>query len=97
MAEAETNLAINVLPGALSESFEVQGRGRTSVGYVYFYFLQSHCVFTVFLSLFRSFLAPVRLLHLKDFACTNLFNYSCYTANKSIYGTFRYLNRKHEA
>ncbi|ONM38255.1 elongation factor family protein [Zea mays] len=28
MAEAETNLAINVLPGPLSESYEVQGRGE---------------------------------------------------------------------
>ncbi|KAG4967823.1 hypothetical protein JHK87_033474 [Glycine soja] len=31
MAEAETNLAINVLPG-LSESFEVQGRGELQLG-----------------------------------------------------------------
>ncbi|KAJ6850885.1 uncharacterized protein M6B38_262085 [Iris pallida] len=31
-AEAETNLAINVLPGALSESFEVQGRGELQLG-----------------------------------------------------------------
>ncbi|KAL5998790.1 hypothetical protein ACLOJK_009738 [Asimina triloba] len=28
MAESETNLAINVLPGLLSESYEVQGRGE---------------------------------------------------------------------
>ncbi|WVZ03115.1 hypothetical protein V8G54_023921 [Vigna mungo] len=32
MAEAETNLAINVLPG-LSESFEVQGRGELQLGF----------------------------------------------------------------
>uniref|UniRef100_A0ACD5W384 Uncharacterized protein n=4 Tax=Avena sativa TaxID=4498 RepID=A0ACD5W384_AVESA len=32
MAEAETNLAINVLPGQLSESFEVQGRGELQLG-----------------------------------------------------------------
>ncbi|KAJ1689756.1 hypothetical protein LUZ63_013911 [Rhynchospora breviuscula] len=32
MAEAETNLAINVLPGPLSESFEVQGRGELQLG-----------------------------------------------------------------
>ncbi|EXB54132.1 GTP-binding protein TypA/BipA-like protein [Morus notabilis] len=31
MAEAETNLAINVIPG-LSESFEVQGRGELQLG-----------------------------------------------------------------
>ncbi|KAE9620706.1 hypothetical protein Lal_00019708 [Lupinus albus] len=31
MAEAETNLAINVLPG-ISESFEVQGRGELQLG-----------------------------------------------------------------
>ncbi|XP_043689348.1 50S ribosomal subunit assembly factor BipA [Telopea speciosissima] len=31
MAEAETNLAINVLPG-LSDSFEVQGRGELQLG-----------------------------------------------------------------
>lgn len=31
MAEAETNLAINVLPG-LSESYEVQGRGELQLG-----------------------------------------------------------------
>lgn len=31
MAEAETNIAINVLPG-LSESFEVQGRGELQLG-----------------------------------------------------------------
>ncbi|PQP97878.1 GTP-binding protein TypA/BipA homolog [Prunus yedoensis var. nudiflora] len=30
-AEAETNLAINVLPG-LSESYEVQGRGELQLG-----------------------------------------------------------------
>ncbi|KAF8766314.1 hypothetical protein HU200_007831 [Digitaria exilis] len=32
MAEAETNLAINVLPGPLSESYEVQGRGELQLG-----------------------------------------------------------------
>lgn len=32
LAEAETNLAINVLPGQLSESFEVQGRGELQLG-----------------------------------------------------------------
>ncbi|XP_058100650.1 uncharacterized protein LOC131245306 [Magnolia sinica] len=32
MAEAETNLAINVLPGLLSESYEVQGRGELQLG-----------------------------------------------------------------
>jgi len=31
MAEAETNLAINVIPG-LSESYEVQGRGELQLG-----------------------------------------------------------------
>jgi hypothetical protein len=31
-AEAETNLAINVLPGPLSESYEVQGRGELQLG-----------------------------------------------------------------
>ncbi|MQL98760.1 hypothetical protein Taro_031475, partial [Colocasia esculenta] len=31
-AEAETNLAINVLPGALSDSYEVQGRGELQLG-----------------------------------------------------------------
>lgn len=31
-AESETNLAINVLPGPLSESFEVQGRGELQLG-----------------------------------------------------------------
>ena len=31
LAEAETNLAINVIPG-LSESFEVQGRGELQLG-----------------------------------------------------------------
>lgn len=36
MAEAETNLAINVLPGPLSESYEVQGRGELQLGkYMY--------------------------------------------------------------
>lgn len=38
MAEAETNLAINVLPG-LSESYEVQGRGELQLGAL---FLTSH-------------------------------------------------------
>jgi len=38
MAEAETNLAINVLPGALSESFEVQGRGELQLGMFIFIF-----------------------------------------------------------
>lgn len=32
MAEAETNLAINVLPGPMSESYEVQGRGELQLG-----------------------------------------------------------------
>ncbi|XP_039119771.1 50S ribosomal subunit assembly factor BipA [Dioscorea cayenensis subsp. rotundata] len=32
MAEAETNLAINVLPGPLSDSYEVQGRGELQLG-----------------------------------------------------------------
>ncbi|KAK1269461.1 hypothetical protein QJS04_geneDACA008247 [Acorus gramineus] len=32
MAEAETNLAINVLPGVISDSFEVQGRGELQLG-----------------------------------------------------------------
>ncbi|KAG9446813.1 hypothetical protein H6P81_012941 [Aristolochia fimbriata] len=32
MAEAETNLAINVLPGPTSESYEVQGRGELQLG-----------------------------------------------------------------
>ncbi|CAA7410165.1 unnamed protein product [Spirodela intermedia] len=32
MAEAETNLAINVLPGLLSDSYEVQGRGELQLG-----------------------------------------------------------------
>ncbi|XP_020265139.1 uncharacterized protein LOC109840784 isoform X3 [Asparagus officinalis] len=32
MAEAETNLAINVLPGVLSDSYEVQGRGELQLG-----------------------------------------------------------------
>lgn len=32
LAEAETNLAINVLPGALSDSYEVQGRGELQLG-----------------------------------------------------------------
>ncbi|KAG6526900.1 hypothetical protein ZIOFF_008987 [Zingiber officinale] len=32
LAEAETNLAINVLPGQVSESFEVQGRGELQLG-----------------------------------------------------------------
>lgn len=31
MAETETNLAINVIPG-MSESFEVQGRGELQLG-----------------------------------------------------------------
>lgn len=31
LAEAETNLAINVIPG-LSESYEVQGRGELQLG-----------------------------------------------------------------
>ncbi|XP_072968028.1 uncharacterized protein [Typha angustifolia] len=31
-AESETNLAINVLPGPLSESYEVQGRGELQLG-----------------------------------------------------------------
>ena len=31
MAEAETNLAINVLPG-LAETYEVQGRGELQLG-----------------------------------------------------------------
>jgi predicted membrane GTPase involved in stress response len=31
MAEAETNLALNVLPG-MSETFEVQGRGELQLG-----------------------------------------------------------------
>lgn len=31
LAEAETNLAINVIPG-MSESFEVQGRGELQLG-----------------------------------------------------------------
>lgn len=34
MAEAETNLAINVLPGALSDSYEVQGRGELQLGLI---------------------------------------------------------------
>ena len=34
MAEAETNLAINVLPGPLSESYEVQGRGELQLGLI---------------------------------------------------------------
>ncbi|XP_078428306.1 elongation factor family protein [Wolffia australiana] len=32
MAESETNLAINVLPGLLSDSYEVQGRGELQLG-----------------------------------------------------------------
>ncbi|CAL9132509.1 unnamed protein product [Musa textilis] len=32
LAEAETNLAINVLPGQLSDSYEVQGRGELQLG-----------------------------------------------------------------
>ncbi|XP_068664454.1 uncharacterized protein [Aristolochia californica] len=32
MAEAETNLAINMLPGMTSESYEVQGRGELQLG-----------------------------------------------------------------
>lgn len=31
MAESETNLAINVIPG-LSDSYEVQGRGELQLG-----------------------------------------------------------------
>lgn len=34
MAEAETNIAINVLPG-LSESYEVQGRGELQLGFFF--------------------------------------------------------------
>lgn len=34
MAEAETNLAINVLPGLLSDSYEVQGRGELQLGLI---------------------------------------------------------------
>lgn len=43
MAEAETNLAINVLPG-LAETYEVQGRGELQLGlyllilYLFIYF-----------------------------------------------------------
>lgn len=40
MAEAETNLAINVIPG-LSESFEVQGRGELQLGLCFSTFLSS--------------------------------------------------------
>ncbi|CAD5165542.1 unnamed protein product [Musa acuminata subsp. malaccensis] len=32
LSEAETNLAINVLPGQLSDSYEVQGRGELQLG-----------------------------------------------------------------
>lgn len=40
LAEAETNLAINVIPG-LSESFEVQGRGELQLGLCFCQFLLS--------------------------------------------------------
>jgi predicted membrane GTPase involved in stress response len=40
MAEAETNLAINVLP-AIGESYEVQGRGELQLG---LFFLTLNCV-----------------------------------------------------
>lgn len=45
MAEAETNLAINVLPG-LAESYEVQGRGELQLGFSYSHYFS-------FLHLFR--------------------------------------------
>lgn len=35
MAEAETNLAINVIPG-MSDSYEVQGRGELQLGEFFF-------------------------------------------------------------
>lgn len=38
MAEAETNLAINVRPGALSDSYEVLGRGELQLGLYLRYF-----------------------------------------------------------
>lgn len=40
MAEAETNLAINVIPG-LSDSYEVQGRGELQLGNFFFNFKSS--------------------------------------------------------
>lgn len=47
MAEGETNLAINVLPG-LSESFEVQGRGELQLGQHLLTFANSsHLFFSV--------------------------------------------------
>lgn len=46
MAEAETNLAINVIPG-LSESYEVQGRGELQLGESILSFFFPYFLFSV--------------------------------------------------
>lgn len=51
MAEAETNLAINVIPG-LSESYEVQGRGELQLGELLLNSLVSAQLLFVYLVLF---------------------------------------------
>ncbi|KAK3025394.1 hypothetical protein RJ639_044649 [Escallonia herrerae] len=78
-AEAETNLAINVIPG-LSESYEVQGRGELQLGQFAWDFNNVMTIFTFILQL----AGPLALLPLFGFKSSSMFDGTCSVCEPGI-------------